>query len=61
MNVDNIRIKRVLKKMTQQQLAEKANVNRAYISLIESGKHEPSISVLSRIAKALDCNLKDFF
>jgi transcriptional regulator with XRE-family HTH domain len=61
MNVDEIRIKRVVKKMTQRELAEKAGINRAYISLIESGKHEPSISVLSRIAKALDCNVKDFF
>jgi putative transcriptional regulator len=61
MDAEKIRIKRVTQKITQQELAEKANVSRAYISLIEAGKHEPSISVLSKIANALGCGIKDFF
>jgi transcriptional regulator with XRE-family HTH domain len=61
MNGDNIRIERVIKKMSQQELAKKVKVTRSYISLIEAGKQEPSIAVLSRIADALGCSIKKFF
>ncbi len=61
MDKDKVRIKRVLKGLSQEDLAKLANVDRSYISQIESGKKTPSISVLERIAGALNCNLKDFF
>ncbi len=61
MNKDKVRLQRVLKNMSQEDLAKKANVDRSYISQIESGKKIPSLSVLERIADALECSLKDFF
>ena len=40
--------------MTQQELAKKAKVTTAYISLLESGnKKNPSLDVLKRLARAL--------
>lgn len=61
MNKDEIRNRRVLQRMTQKELAEKANVDRSYISQIESGKVTPTLSVLERLANALGCSIKDFF
>jgi putative transcriptional regulator len=61
MDGDKIRIQRAIKKMTQQELADKAHINRSYLSLIETGEKTPSLSLLSRIAKVLKCEVKDFF
>jgi len=61
LNKEEIRNRRVLQRMTQKELAEKANVDRSYISQIESGKVTPTLSVLERLANALGCSIKDFF
>jgi transcriptional regulator with XRE-family HTH domain len=61
MDKDKIRIQRVIKKISQDELAKAAKVDRSYISMIETGKKTPSLAVLERIAKALDCSIKDFF
>jgi predicted transcriptional regulator len=61
MKYDEIRTRRVLQRMSQKELAERANVDRSYISQIENGKLKPSLSILERIAAALGCSLKDFF
>lgn len=58
---DEVRNRRVLKRMSQQELAEKAKVDRSYLSRIETGDAKPSLAVLERIASALGCSLKDFF
>lgn len=58
---DEVRNRRVLQRMSQKQLAEKANVDRSYISQIETGNVKPSLAILERIAHALGCSLKDFF
>jgi transcriptional regulator with XRE-family HTH domain len=55
-----VEVQRVLKDLSQQELAEKAKVSRTYISKIESGKVNPSISILAKIANALGCSIKDF-
>lgn len=38
---------------TQEQLAEKAGVSRAYVSRLEIGRHDPPLSMLEKLAKAL--------
>lgn len=38
---------------TQEQLAEEAGVDRAYISRLEAGKKNASIDLIERLAKAL--------
>ena len=39
--------------MTQETLATKIGVSRAYLSRLEMGRHDPSLSLLRRLAKAL--------
>jgi transcriptional regulator with XRE-family HTH domain len=49
----NLRSERVGKKLTQEKLAEKANLDPTYISGIERGVRNPSILSVVRIARAL--------
>ncbi len=51
LNIQNLRYS---KKLTQEQLALAANVDRSYISEIEHAKSSVSIDILERIAVALD-------
>ena len=44
---------RRLRKMTQATLATKADVSRAYLSRLEMGRHDPPLSRLRKLAKAL--------
>ena len=55
----NIRIKdiRISNKITQQQLADKINVNRTTLSSYESGRRIPSIDVLWKIADVFDISI----
>ncbi len=57
-----LRIKelRKMKKMSQQVLAEKANIDQRSLSHIECGDNFPSKSLLD-LAKALDISLPDLF
>ena len=45
--------------LTQQQLADKINVTRFYISAIENNHKTPSFHLLDKIAKALQVELID--
>ena len=49
----NVRKAREAKDFTQEQLAEKADLDQTYISGIERGLRNPSIISVVRIAKAL--------
>jgi transcriptional regulator with XRE-family HTH domain len=53
-----IRAERVTAGLSLRDLAERAKVSNAYLSQIERGLHEPSISVLGAIARALDVSLE---
>ena len=46
-------------KMTSTDLARKADISQSYVIEIESGKKNPSLEVLSRIARALDISLSE--
>jgi transcriptional regulator with XRE-family HTH domain len=39
--------------ITQETLAKKAGVSRAYLSRLEMGRHDPPLSRLRKLAKAL--------
>jgi len=39
--------------LSQQALAEKIGVSREYIARLETGKHDPPLSTLEKLAKAL--------
>jgi transcriptional regulator with XRE-family HTH domain len=47
--------------MTIKQLAEKSGCTTSMISQIEHGKSDPSISMLKKLANALETNIVDFF
>lgn len=55
----NLRRVRKSKKLTQQQLAEKANISRNAYRSIESGTAEPRVSNLNSIARALQVSVFD--
>ena len=42
--------------VTQERLAEAVGVDRTYISMLERGVHQPSLSVFLRLATALSVN-----
>ena len=48
---------RLAKKLSQEALAEKADVHPTYIGLLERGQRTPGIDVAERIAKALGMKL----
>lgn len=56
---DNIRNLRKKKSLTQERLAELANINTTYLGKIERGESSPTIDTLAKIAKALDMSLLD--
>jgi transcriptional regulator with XRE-family HTH domain len=53
-----IRAQRVAAGLSLRDLAKRTKVSNAYLSQIERGLHEPSISVLDAIATALDVPLE---
>lgn len=56
-----VRYFRKQNKISQAELAEKANLSDNYIGLIERGLKQPPLTTLSSIAKALDVELSVFF
>ena len=44
--------------MTQKQLSELTGINQSDISKLESGKANPTLELLNRIANAMDMKLK---
>ena len=48
---------RLLRELTQEQLAEKADVVNSYVGVIERGEKKASINTLVKIANALNCSV----
>lgn len=55
----NLKNQRNQMKISQEKLAEKCDVHRTYVGLLEAGKRNPSLLILVRIAKELDCTLSE--
>ena len=49
---------RIIRGLTQEELAEKVGTKQPSIARLESGKSEPSLSFLRRVVEALDGDLK---
>ncbi len=41
------------RRLTQEALAERAAISRTYLARLETGKHDPTASILEKLAKAL--------
>jgi transcriptional regulator with XRE-family HTH domain len=52
---------RTLRKLTQEQLAEKCDINSKYISRIEMGYSFPSFNILKEICATLQVEMRDMF
>jgi transcriptional regulator with XRE-family HTH domain len=49
------------KSISQEKLALKSNIDRAYMHLIEKGKTNISIELIEKIAIALEIDIKELF
>ena len=45
--------------LSQEELADRANVHRTYVSGVERGVRNPTVTVLEKLAKGLGVSLKD--
>ncbi len=58
MNLKEIRLKN---EMSQEQLAEKLNINRSTIAMIETGKNRLTVHLAKQIAEIFNCDWKELF
>lgn len=56
-----IRYLRTKRKMSQEDLALESNVTKNYLSDVECGRRNPSVKILSRLAKGLHVDLSTLF
>jgi transcriptional regulator with XRE-family HTH domain len=57
----NIQELRRAKKLSQEELADMCKVHQTYLSGVETGKRNPSLLVLERIANALNVDAEELF
>ncbi len=50
---NELRKARLAARLTQEELAFKANISRNYVSLLELGEKSPTVQILLRVCKAL--------
>ncbi len=55
----NLKTLRLKRKLSQGELSKSLNVDRAYISNIENGRMNPTLSTLEKIAQALKVSIKE--
>ena len=58
---NNLKLARVAKDLTQQQLADLVGVTRQTIGLIEANRYNPTIKLCLLLAKATDNSLEKLF
>lgn len=56
-----LKLARIEKNLTQQELAERAEVTRQTIGLIEKGDYNPTLNLCIKIARTLDKTLDQLF
>ncbi|MEU8196375.1 helix-turn-helix transcriptional regulator [Microbispora amethystogenes] len=54
-NPRELRRRRILADLGQEEAAKLAGISWPYLSLLESGKRSPSVKVLHRLAAVVDC------
>ena len=57
----NLNRQRMTAGLTQEKLAEKADISLRYVQQLEAGQRNPSIATLVRLRKALGCSYDDLF
>ena len=57
----NVKYYRFLRKMTQEKIDEKVNLNASYVSELENGKYGPTFEKVEEIAKVLNVKVYKLF
>lgn len=47
--------------LTQEDVADRVGISRAYMGYIEQGRNAPSLEILEKIANVLKSRISDFF
>jgi len=58
---ENLKKIRTKKNITQTELAETLNVDKSFVSNIENGKNNPTLSTIANLAKALNVPVDELF
>jgi transcriptional regulator with XRE-family HTH domain len=58
---ERIKELREQKGLTQEQLSYSTDIDRSYISSVESGKRNISLRNIEKLSLALECDIADFF
>ena len=58
---NTVREERLKLRLSQEELAEKANLHRTYIGMIERAERNITLKNIDKIAKALNLKIKDLF
>lgn len=58
---NNLKEKRLIKKITQQELANSIDISISQLANIENNRSIPSVEIAIKIAKKLDCIVEDIF
>lgn len=56
-----IRMQRLEKELSQEQLAERSDMDQTYLSQIERARRQPSLKALRKIARGLEVSLSELF
>lgn len=56
---NNLKLIRAEKEITQIEIAKRLNVDRSFISNIENGKNNPTLSTITNLAKVLNVPTKE--
>jgi transcriptional regulator with XRE-family HTH domain len=57
----NIRRLRVAQALSQEMLAVDAGIDRSYVSRLERGRENPTVTVLEKLARAFSSNIEELF
>jgi len=58
---NNLKVQRVIKDMTQEDLAHTVGVTRQTINAIETGKYNPSLDLAFKLSILFDMKIEDLF
>ncbi len=58
---NNLKTIRTAKNITQSELAELLGVDKSFVSNIENGKNNPTLSTIANLAKALKVSVDELF
>jgi putative transcriptional regulator len=58
---NNIKVQRVMKDLTQEEVARKVGVTRQTINAIEKGKYNPSLDLAFKLSELFDQKIEELF